>query len=226
MSSDAREGAEVETTEARWKDFEGGPIIGRAELTEEDFKAVWAILPRNRLALVKLVFSLLAIPLFWLMIAVLEAHGWRGLMSFPVVIGSFVVGAVLAFGLWRRRFAWARSAAMQMRSAEGVELRFDSAGVSVSGQGQPFQHAWSSLYRCIETPRLFAIYTAPTMVMVVPKRAFAADEQVRLRAWLLKHVPKRELPEARLWRALGRQIFLWLVFLCAFLAVWFFLNQI
>ncbi|HEY0465571.1 MAG TPA: YcxB family protein [Polyangiaceae bacterium] len=191
MSSDTVEGAELDESHASPNDFEGAPIAGRAQLTEEDFRGVWAVLPRNRQALVSLAFSLLAIPLFWLMLAVLDSHGWSGLMSLPLVVGSFIFGALSAFGLWLRRFAWAQSAAAQMRNLEGVEFRFDSSGVSLVAPGRPSQHEWSSLYRCIETAQVFAIYTAPTMVMVVPKRAFAASELSRLRALLLKQVPKR-----------------------------------
>jgi len=224
MSSDADEGTKSDETAAASTDFEGDPITARVELTEDDFKEVWAVLPRNRRALVELVFSLLAVPVFWLMIAVLDSHGWSGLLSLPVVVGSFIFGAFLAFRVWRQRFAWAQTAAKQMRSAEGVEFRFDSVGISLEVPGRPSQHEWSSLYRSIETTRCFAIYTAPTMVMVVPKRAFAASEQTRLRA-RLRQIPKRELPGTELGRPLRRRALLWFVFLCVFLAVWRLLNQ-
>lgn len=181
MSSDVRGGAE----------FEGGPIVTCVELTEGDFRAVWSVLPRNRRALIQLVFSLSAIPVFWLMVAVLDPLGWSGLMSWPVVTGSFVFGVLGAFGLWQRRFMWAQTAAKQTRNAGGVEFRFDSVGVALMAGGEPSQHEWSSLYRCVETADVFAIFTAPAMVMAVPKRAFAPDELTRLRALLLKYVPQR-----------------------------------
>src|SRR6185369_5810875 len=223
MGSSAGDGAELVGTNAHPGEFEGGPIVGRAELTEQDFEEVWTVLPRNRCALVELVFSLLAIPVFWLMLAVLDSHGWRGLWSLPVIVGSFLVGAWLAFRLWRQRFAWARAAAKQMRSAEGVEFRFDSVGISLEIPGAPCQHEWSSLQRSFETAHCFVIYTTPTMVMAVPKRAFAANELTRLRARLLQ-VPKRELPNSALWPPLRRRVLLWFVFLGVFLAVWRHLN--
>jgi len=201
-------------------DFKGGPIAGRVDLTEEDFRAVWAVLPRNRRALVELVFTFLAIPLFWLTTAVLDSHGLRGVMSLPVVVGAFVVSAVLAFTIWLRRSLWTRSAVRQLRGVEGAEFRFDSLGISMVTQGHQDQHTWSTLFRCTETARVFAIFTAPNMVMVVPKRAFDANEQTRLRAWLQTHVPKRELAGAKVWRPLVQKTLLWFLCLCVFAAVW------
>jgi hypothetical protein len=120
---------------------------------------------------------------------------------------------------------WARYAVSQLRGGEGAEFRFDSNGISMATQGHHFQHTWGELYRCIETTNVIAIYTTPTMVMVVPKRAFSAEEQLRLRTSLLRHVPNRNLPNADIWRPLTRKALLWLVFLCVFLAVWRVLNQ-
>ena len=224
MGSSAGDGAELDETKAHSTEFEGGPIVGRAELTEEDFREVWRVLPRNRRALVELVFSLLAIPVFWSMIAVLDAHGWRGLWSLPVVASSFMVGASLVFRVWRQRSVWARTAAKQMQSAEGVEFRFDSVGISLEVPGAPCQHEWGSLQRSFETAHCFVIYTTPTMVMAVPKRAFGANELTRLRARLLQ-VPKRELPNSALWPPIRRRLLLSFVFLGVFLAVWRLLNQ-
>jgi hypothetical protein len=103
MSSEAGEGAERDETTAGASEFEGGPIGCRVELTEEDFRAVWSVLPRNRRALLERISALLAIPLFWLTIAVLDPHGWSGLMSLPIVVGS--VPLVLCL-----RLAWGSGA--------------------------------------------------------------------------------------------------------------------
>ena len=93
---------------------------------------------------------------------------------------------VVWLGRRLRSGAWAKNALADLRAAEGVEYRFDSAGISFHAPGRNLQQTWSSLHRCLETPIAFAIYTSPAAALIVPKRAFAAAEQARLRTRLLE----------------------------------------
>ena len=69
-------------------------------------------------------------------------------------------------------------AVADLRGASGVEYRFDSAGFLFSAPGRTSRMAWDTLHGSLETPAAFAIYTSPAMVMVVPKRAFGANDRI------------------------------------------------
>lgn len=51
-------------------EFEGEPIVGRTELTAQDFTAVWAILPQNRQIFARFALWILLIPLLGLIRAI------------------------------------------------------------------------------------------------------------------------------------------------------------
>ena len=212
--------------EAEVADFEGGPTVGRTKLTEEDFSSVWFALPQNRNIVVRFAFIPFAIPLFWFVSSKLNTVDTANPLEVPWLAFAvpILIGGALVYGMWRGRGVWARNAVADMRGAEGVEYRFDALGFSLKSPGRQFQLAWSTLYRSIETANAFAIYTAPAMVTVVPKRAFSAEEQVRLRARLLEHVPNRQLRGTGGWRTGGRMLLVWAALLAIFLTMWQFLG--
>jgi hypothetical protein len=202
-------------------DFEAEPIVGRTKLTTEDFTDLWAGLPQNRHLLLRLGLWLAAIPLFWLISAVLNAHsGEPTHVTWLVALLPIAVVAGLAFAVWRDR-GLVKNAGAKLRAATAFEFRFDSAGFSFGVEGRRVQHAWSSLDRYVETPKAFGIYLAPKVVIVVPKRAFAESEQPRLRACLVEFIPTRQLRDAQVWRPSGRTVLLGLLLVCASLAVWY-----
>ncbi len=96
---------------------------------------MWAVLPRNRRALWWARFLIVSDP------GVLaDDRGARLTRLERTVVfarrrGLLHLRRVLAFRLWRQRFAWAQTAAKQMRSAEGVEFRFDSVGIALESAG-------------------------------------------------------------------------------------------
>src|SRR4051812_29774232 len=178
MTSTFEAGAEQTELEADEVEFEGGPIVGRVALTTEDFTSVWAALPQHRRVFLQLALTVVAIPLFWLLFKLLNSDGTGepAGMTWTIVAVSVLLVPGFAFKLWRARRVWAKNGLADLRGAEGVEFRFDSAGFSFHAPGLQIQHTWSSLYRCIETAPAFAIYTSPAALIVVPKRAFAATE--------------------------------------------------
>jgi len=204
--------------------FEAGPIVGRAQLTPDDFTAVWAALPQNRRLFVRLGSWVVLIGMFWFVRGLLDPAAASEPLPWTMLLvpGVMVVGFPLI--LWRSRNAWGKNAVAELRGNEGVEYRFDAAGFSFSAPGRQVQHAWSALYRCLETAQAFAIYTGPAAVIVVPKRAFAADDQARLVSLLPTAVPNRPLSGAATWRPLGRTVLLWVVMVIAFLVIWQVLN--
>ncbi|HEY3252476.1 MAG TPA: YcxB family protein [Polyangiaceae bacterium] len=221
MTSDAGAATGHAQLDAPSAEFEGAPIVGCTELRVEDFTSAWAALPQNRRVFVRFGLWLLAIPLFGVYQLLLNESGPHDASGSPwpvVALSLGVAGALFGFALWRDRTVWARNAVADLRGAEGVEFRFDALGFSFQAPGRHAQHTWDSLYRCIETANAFAIYTGPIMVMIVPKRAFAASELDSLRARLLERVPNRALRGTELWQPW--KLVLWIVLVVAFLVIW------
>jgi hypothetical protein len=199
--------------------FEGSPIVGHAQLTAEDFTSVWAALPQNRRLFGRLGLWVVLIAMFWLVHRLLSPDGASAPLPWTILLVPVVMAVVFPLALWRGRNVWAKNAVADLRGGEGVEFRFDESGFSFNAPGRQIHHAWSALYRCVETAQGFAIYTAPAAVMVVPKRAFAAEDQARLRAQLLANVPNRPLRGTRTWPP-RNMVLLWVVLVVVFLALW------
>ena len=222
MTSNLAAAPEQGKLETDGGDFEGGPIVGRVELTTEDFTSVWAALPGNRPVFVQRALTAVALPLFWLMFSMFDSDGTGAPvgMTWFVVLQSLLLPPALGFRLWRARAEWAKNGVADLRGAEGVEFRFDSAGVSLHSPGSQSQHAWSTLFRCLDTAHAFLIFVTPSALIVVPKRAFAAAEQARLRACLLKLVPNRPLRGTNIWRPLRSTVTDWVMIGLVFFGVW------
>jgi len=203
-------------------DFEGGPIVGRVELTTEDFTSAWTALPGNRPVFVQRALTAVALPLFWLMFSMFDSDGTSAPvgMTWFVLLQSLLLPPALGFRLWRARAEWAKNGVADLRGGEGVEFRFDSAGVSLHSPGSQSQHAWSTLFRCLETAHAFLIFVTPSALIVVPKRAFADAEQARLRARLLELVSNRPLRGTNIWRPLRSTVTDWVLIGLAFFGVW------
>lgn len=227
MTSNSVVAPEQGNLELGGADFEGGPIVGRVKLTTEDLASVWAALPGNRPVIVQRVLTVVALPLFWLMFSMFGSSGTGAPdgMTWFVVVQSLVLPPALGFRLWRTRAQWAKNGVADLGGAEGVEFRFDSAGVSFNPRGSRVQHAWSSLFRCLETAHAFLIYVSPSGLIVVPKRAFTAADQARLRARLLELVPNRPLRGTNIWRPLRSTLTDWVMIGLAFFGMWQFLDK-
>jgi len=224
---DESEDFEGDEADSDTADFEGDPIVGRVELTTEDFTSVWAILPQNRGAFMRFGLWLVVIPIFWLIFSWLNtgANGEPTSLPWTVMASPVAAMVLIAFAVFRSRNVWAKNAVADLRGAEGVEFRFDATGFSFNPPGRQLQHAWSTLYRWLETARAFVIYTGPINVIVVPKRAFAAAEQARLRELFRQLVPNRPLRGAEVGRPIVRTVGVWLVLVIVFLALWQFLDS-
>jgi hypothetical protein len=205
--------------ERRGTNFEGAPIVGQAKLSTRDFSDMWVALPQNRHLFLRIGLWLAVIPLLWLISALLNARSGPTHVTWEVALPPIAVVVGLTIAVWRDRNL-AKSAIVPLRGAEGVEFRFDAAGFFCRAAGKPLQHAWSALHGYVETATAFAIYFAPRVVEVVPKRAFAESEQVRLRAHLLALVPNRSLTATQVWRPTKRTVLLALVLVLASLAIW------
>lgn len=124
------------------------------------------------------------------------------------------IAVALGFGLFRGRKRWAE-AALEGHSGN-AEYLFDDYGYHVTLPGRDSRLAWSTLHRSIEIADAFLIYTTPQLFTCVPKRAFAAGDQARLREALQARIPRRPEPRGRVLKV----VLLWVVLLVAFMVIW------
>lgn len=219
----SQHGVEGATDQARAAEH-GESITGRTAITAEDFKAIWAVLPQNRSVMKVFGLMVLSVPalsaLSWL-----TGLGGATPPSWVYFASPLVLAPLIALGLWKGRARWAENAVKDIRSLEGVEFIFDAAGVTVALPGRRSSTAWESLSRCLETSAAFAIYLTPNAMMVVPKRAFAAADQPRLRALLQQRVPNRPLRGVYGYGSPLRGLALWTVLVVVFLVIWQILSS-
>jgi len=203
--------------------FEGEPIFGRTAITAEDFKKIWWLLPQNRRVGKSAALIGLGVPAFYAIQRWMVPGGDVDPVNWAFLFSACAMPPALVWALWRARARWAQTAVADLRSQEGVAFRFDAEGMSIDAPGRKHTLAWATLVHCLEAPESFLVYTTPAAVMVVPKRAFSATDQARLRTLLAELVPKRPLRGVKLFAL--RTLVLWVVLVLAFLAIWQFLER-
>jgi hypothetical protein len=192
-------------------------IEGSLELTRQDFVSAVRHLPGMKrswpLPVMLLVFMLLS--------------SWFGAMPLTpsTLLPAAFVAAMTFYFQHLNRQAWIKRAFAELGGGV-TDFRFDDFGFSVESSLRQHRLAWASLARFIETPGSFLVYTSPQTLLVVPKRAFEADEVDDIRELCAARIVYRPDPAGGgPWRgSLKRVGVLWVVVLVMFLATWHFLS--
>ena len=161
----------------------GGAIAGRATLTQDDgvatvraarARGVAPFLHEGRLLLYGAAASWVA--------AILAYDGAHRTTIVFLVVSTLLFVAAFVVAPRRKR-------ALGKRFAHGQErdIVVNDDGVTISEPGMRVAYAWSRFDRAFENADYFAA-VAPGDVVVLPKRAFAADDVERVRAMIAQRV--------------------------------------
>ncbi len=192
-------------------DLAGHPIRGEAQLTADDFKAVWAAVPQVQRTIAWLAVLVVLLPTFiWL-----RADGRN-----PIILGAIPICLMaVAFGVYRGRGRWAEGA-LSGSHGKPVEYLFDGEAFQVKAPGRDSRAEWATLRGHVEVKGAFLIYMSPQIFVLVPKRAFTAADQARLGAELRARVPPYRAPGG----GAKKLLLLWLALVLVFLGIWQLLN--
>lgn len=173
-----------------------GGVVGEARLTEADFVAVWSSLPefRRRRWSVSYVLTSSGVVVLSGLAGVMmlpDRMGWLFLMAAAAFL--FVAGTMWWLPRERARSTWARRA-MKATGDEPVRFGFDERGMSVESHASEHRLPWAELTRWLELEHALLVYAGPTLILV-PKRAFAADQVELVRALLEGRITPRPPPE-------------------------------
>lgn len=194
-------------------------IVGQADVSEADLTQVVAHLPGSKHRwLVPVMIAAGMLPLL-----LLNGADWRA--------QTLTVGLPLAFVLIMTTYfqrgigrAWAKQALSNIGGP--TTFRFDDYGFTSESSLRQYRLAWAGLARSLETPQAFVVYTTPGTVLIVPKRAFADHEVVRLSALLRERILPVPVQKMRIFGRVSAQrtLLLWVVLLVTFLSIWHFLD--
>jgi hypothetical protein len=199
----AREAGSMSSLAAR-------PIRGQTSLRVEDFNSAWLALPQMRWMLFWFLSSAVLVPLLVLSNSS-EPPAPGALLLIPLMLAG------LGYGIIKGRTRWAQ-AVLKASGGEAVEYLFDEYGFQVQMPGREARAEWASLHRHAETDEAFLIYSTPQLMNLVPKRAFAATDQARLRAELAARIPR-----AKQGGGARKLILVGVIAVVALLALWQFL---
>ena len=187
------------------------PICGEAQLTADDFKAVWVLVPQIRRMIAWLAALVVLGPIFlWL-----RTDGGS-----PLILGAIPICLIAGvFGVYRGRARWAEGAVSSSRG-QPVHYRFDAEAFQVKAPGRDSRAEWATLRGQLELDSAFLIYMSPQLFVLVPKRAFTDADRARLSAELRARVPVYKAPGG----GAKRPLLLWLALILAFVGIWLFLN--
>jgi hypothetical protein len=195
-------------------------LEGHATLTERDYEEAWQALSRFRRS-----------PSVWWSIQA------SGLVGVTALAASIFTGDLLFFALalvpilvvllgpaYLTRLArgrWARRA-LEGNGREPQTFRFDEEGVTFASGVERQGLSWAELRQHLELPSNFMIFESRKAFLVVPKRAFGADDVEALREMLRERLPTRpdQAPAFASRPANRRTYLLWAFLLAAFLGIW------
>lgn len=195
-------------------------IVGEADVTEADLLQVAKALPGSKRPwLVPAIIAVGMVPLL-----VLNGPDWRARTLTVLLPAAFVIIMTVYFqrGIGR---AWAKQALTNIGGS--TTFRFDDYGFAAESSLRQHRLAWAGLARALETPQAFLVYTTPGTVLIVPKRAFADDEVLRLSGWLRERITPVPVRKVGVFGTVSAQrtLVLWVVLLVTFLSIWHFLGE-
>lgn len=193
-------------------------VEGEIELAEADLAAVMPHLPE-----LKRSWALPILTVCWVPVALLMRRDTNFVGLLPVILPALFVGAVFGYFQLALRKKWPKLALTNLGGGR-TTFRFDDFGFSSSSSSRQHRLAYGALSRYVETPESFVIYTTPRTLLVVPKRAFSAEQIARARE-LLKARIVFEPTALKQQAMLKRTLLLWLALIVVFGTVWLLLND-
>lgn len=193
-------------------------IVGQAEVLEADAadaitklgatKRAWLV--PSLVTGVALLAVVLILPLTWQVALTIGLP-----LAFMVLRPIYVTRA--ARRLWIKQV---------LASVGGrIAFRFDDYGCVAESSLRQHRLAWAALSRAVETPAAFLVYTMTRNMFIVPKRAFADAEVVKLGRVLRERItltPPRKPPILN--TASNRTLLKWLLPFAAYLWLWRFIG--
>jgi hypothetical protein len=161
------------------------------ELTADDFRHA-IIAHRNRNSLFRWAMRLVAF--FWMLALVAQCYSLfagfdrsRLSSSFNV---SFLGFVVFPYIQWGAPYFSARRQFRNSPSSQGkITLEVQDAGLRFRSATTDGSVSWKNYIRWIEDKYVFVLFPSPVIFVVVPKRAFAADQLGWFRETLREQVP-------------------------------------
>jgi YcxB-like protein len=198
---------------------EGVVVTGETLLTEADYLATWDAVPQfGAFKSVRVMLSVAALA------GLPSLHFFGGSpVAWPVVVFPVLLVAALTFGFARGKRQFARNAVSDMGGGQ-ISYRVSDEGFAVRTPRAKSEVAWESLAQQIERPGYFLVFTTPQQFVLVPQRAFSAEDVDTLRQMFVERIVKKPLRGAPRQNA-GRTLVLWVISLGAFLALWQLLGR-
>jgi len=144
-------------------------IEGRARLTHADFLDAWLYVPAFRTVWLYAAFFPFGLGLMVLGSPV-PARDWLPQVPW-LVLGAPLT--ILAIWWWRRR--WAEASFTRIGSRQ-LTFRLDHQGLHVDSSLGRQKYPWAQLVQPIETKQGLLLPTSATQLLLLPKRAFSADD--------------------------------------------------
>jgi hypothetical protein len=195
-------------------------IVGKADVIEADLAHAVTHLPGSKRGWLAPAITAAVMVTLW----VLNGSDWRAQTLTVLLPMAFVVVMTTYFqrGIGR---AWAKQALSNIGGP--TTFRFDDYGFTCESSLRQHRLAWAGLARSLETPQAFVVYTTPGTVLIVPKRAFADDEVVRVSALLRERILPVRVQKVGVFGRVSvqRTLLLWVILLVTFLSIWHFLDE-
>jgi hypothetical protein len=191
-------------------------ITATLRLTVKDLEVpIVELSPIFRARLVLVGVLVLSVP----MLASLQTNAGQ---PWPHMLPQILFSALFVAFLYLapRRAAHKILRALTQSGDGDISYRFDEDGVTIRAAGSTTTFAYRTLVKAREGSTAFLLYPHnPLVANIIPKRAFAADDLPRVRAYVTAHAPLKSL------RGLGLRVFgLWVVLIFVFIVIWQFLN--
>jgi hypothetical protein len=195
-------------------------IVGEVDVVEADLAQVATHLPGSKGRwLVPVMIAVGMVPLW-----ILNGSNVRG-QALTVVLPLLFV--IIMTTYFQRGFgrAWAKQALSNIGGP--TTFRFDDYGFTSESSLRQHRLAWASLARSLETPQAFVVYTTPGTMLIVPKRAFADDEVIRVSALLRERISPISVKRVGVFGTASafRTLLIWVVVLVTFLSIWYFFDE-
>lgn len=194
--------AHAEIEDSDWK------VAGRARLSREDFLDAWPYVPEFQHLWLYVGFLPLGALIATFCSPVPPAEMWRG--QWPLLL----LGIPLCAGwAWWNRHVWAESSVQRVGPRE-VGFVFDEDGLHVRHSSGHHHYEWAELPRPIETKRSLLLYISPKLIVLLPQRAFSADDWAEVVS-LLRDQPERRSPP----KGYARIVLIWIAVCAAVLSL-------
>jgi hypothetical protein len=157
------------------------------QLRFEEYRLAMRLLSRGRVSLWYAVAGFVVLGTGLLAVG----HGTQGIgAAFLAVAGVYAVLLTFGADAWsKRRFA---------TRCEPTEILFEEGHFAVATEHTRVEVRWPGVTDVLETPELFLLYRSKRVAVIVPTRAFDADQLGAFRAFLSRRTSPHPRPPAPL----------------------------